>query len=87
MTAIVSFNKHFLRLIDAGQLCASCNDIAKVDDCHRFVRCENDEVGVMNQTKKSMNNPFYRRRDTVRQIKFLPCLRVSDKLILLTYII
>ena len=47
-----------LLFIDAGQLCASCNDIAKVDDCHRFVGCENDEVGVMNQTKKSSNNSF-----------------------------
>ena len=60
MIAIVSFNAQSFLLfqIDAGQLCASCNGIAKVDDCHRFVRCENDEVGVMNQTKKSSNYPF-----------------------------
>ena len=48
----------FLFLLDAGQLCGSCNDIARVDDCRRFARCENDEVGVMNQTKNSSN---YRR--------------------------
>ena len=56
----------FLFLLDAGQLCASCNGIAKVDDCRRFARCDNDEV--MKQTKTSSNYPFYRRRDTVHPI-------------------
>ena len=55
---LLMYDHYFLFLLDAGQLCASCNGIAKVDDCHRFVRCENDEVGVMNQTKKSSNYPF-----------------------------
>ena len=66
---------HFFIFIDAGQVCASCNDIARVDDCHRSVRCDNDQAGVMNQSKKLINNHFYRRRDTIHQIEFLALLR------------
>ena len=56
-------------------MCASCNDIVRVDDCHRSVRCNNDQAGVMNQSKKLFNNPFYRRSNTVPKIEFQASLR------------
>ena len=38
-------------IIDAGQLCASCSDIGKPDDCHSHLRCDADEVSILKQIK------------------------------------
>ena len=47
----MSNSEKIVSLIDAGQLCASCSDIGKPDDCHRHLRCDADEVSILKQNK------------------------------------
>ena len=34
-------------VVDAGQLCASCTDIAPPSACHHYIECADEEVTLM----------------------------------------
>ena len=32
-----------IRICDAGQMCSSCSDLVSLEDCNRYIRCDNTE--------------------------------------------